>query len=363
MANMHIASWLLGSVFGSWPDWLSKAKGEIAAWTVSCVLLLVSLRWIWVRRPWARTVQFEVNTFEHAANDDLLASIRPVVVDELTFAGTSGHHLGRFAGPGSPFAGVEVGEELKFVKSVVDTMWHPCRYKIDCGIFRVSQSLVATVRLRKANGCLVASRSFSEPISSERDAALRIATRIASWTAFGLQRLRKWPFIRKHLRQAPRMFGTAYFESYAMFRAAMRSNKPRVEWLKESIALSPDNVGAKTEYAKWLLAERVFDTKFSRTVAVKCDEEDVRRSAYREAIEMLKESLETIERFPAVEYRWPRTPDRNRVPRDRDGSHNPSWSNREFPAEVTRRQVLDDYNTGVGLECGPCNRGAGNRRW
>ncbi|MFD7719961.1 GH-E family nuclease [Streptomyces sp. NPDC059814] len=45
-----------------------------------------------------------------------------------------------------------------------------------------------------------------------------------------------------------------------------------------------------------------------------------------------------------------------------DGGHYPeSWSNRKFPANVTREQVLDNSHTDVRLECVPCNRGAGNR--
>jgi RHS repeat-associated protein len=48
------------------------------------------------------------------------------------------------------------------------------------------------------------------------------------------------------------------------------------------------------------------------------------------------------------------------VPRDWDGSHFPSWSNRQFPSTVTRGEVLDNYNEGVWLECPVCNRGAGN---
>lgn len=47
-------------------------------------------------------------------------------------------------------------------------------------------------------------------------------------------------------------------------------------------------------------------------------------------------------------------------PRDWDGSHNPSWTNRTFPEDVTRPQVLDDFQRGVFLECPACNRGGGN---
>jgi RHS repeat-associated protein len=42
--------------------------------------------------------------------------------------------------------------------------------------------------------------------------------------------------------------------------------------------------------------------------------------------------------------------------RDWDGSHNPSWTNREFPANASRKEVLDNYNTGSSLECVSCNR-------
>jgi RHS repeat-associated protein len=45
--------------------------------------------------------------------------------------------------------------------------------------------------------------------------------------------------------------------------------------------------------------------------------------------------------------------------RDWDGSHNPSWSNREFPADASRKDVLDNYNKGVSLECPSCNRSGG----
>lgn len=47
-------------------------------------------------------------------------------------------------------------------------------------------------------------------------------------------------------------------------------------------------------------------------------------------------------------------------PSDWDRSHNPSWTNREFPPDVTRSEVIDNYNDGVSLECGPCNRAGQN---
>lgn len=37
-----------------------------------------------------------------------------------------------------------------------------------------------------------------------------------------------------------------------------------------------------------------------------------------------------------------------------------SWSNRQFSPDVTREQVIDNYQQGVRIECIPCNRGAGN---
>jgi HNH/ENDO VII superfamily nuclease with conserved GHE residues len=49
------------------------------------------------------------------------------------------------------------------------------------------------------------------------------------------------------------------------------------------------------------------------------------------------------------------------VDRDWHMSHNPSWTNREFPADVTRKEVLDNYNSGVSLECPICNiKGSNN---
>jgi len=47
--------------------------------------------------------------------------------------------------------------------------------------------------------------------------------------------------------------------------------------------------------------------------------------------------------------------------RDWHGSHNPSWTKREFPPDVTRAEVLDEYQRGVTLECPRCNLGRGNR--
>ncbi|MFD7540923.1 LamG-like jellyroll fold domain-containing protein [Streptomyces sp. NPDC059819] len=45
-----------------------------------------------------------------------------------------------------------------------------------------------------------------------------------------------------------------------------------------------------------------------------------------------------------------------------DMGHYPeSWSNREFEPNVTREEVLDNNQTGLRIECIPCNRGAGNR--
>lgn len=50
-------------------------------------------------------------------------------------------------------------------------------------------------------------------------------------------------------------------------------------------------------------------------------------------------------------------------PRDWDGSHNPSWTNRTFPDDVTRREVTQNYQEGVSLECRTCNRSGKNKRW
>jgi large repetitive protein len=47
--------------------------------------------------------------------------------------------------------------------------------------------------------------------------------------------------------------------------------------------------------------------------------------------------------------------------RDWDYGHDQgdAWSNTKFPADVKRDEVLDRYHESGGLECGPCNRGAG----
>ena len=42
-----------------------------------------------------------------------------------------------------------------------------------------------------------------------------------------------------------------------------------------------------------------------------------------------------------------------------DVSHNPSWSNRPQNYN-SRKELLDDYNSGVQLECRNCNRSGGN---
>lgn len=46
--------------------------------------------------------------------------------------------------------------------------------------------------------------------------------------------------------------------------------------------------------------------------------------------------------------------------RDWDASHNPPWTNREFSPDVTRPEVLDNYQEGTSLECPSCNRSGGN---
>lgn len=46
--------------------------------------------------------------------------------------------------------------------------------------------------------------------------------------------------------------------------------------------------------------------------------------------------------------------------RDWDVSHNPSWTNREFPPDVTRQEVRNNYQEGTSLECPSCNRSGGN---
>ncbi|RNG19600.1 eCIS core domain-containing protein [Streptomyces botrytidirepellens] len=44
------------------------------------------------------------------------------------------------------------------------------------------------------------------------------------------------------------------------------------------------------------------------------------------------------------------------VPRDWDGSHTPSWTNRQFPPDLDREGFVEAYQQGVWLECAPCNR-------
>ena len=55
-------------------------------------------------------------------------------------------------------------------------------------------------------------------------------------------------------------------------------------------------------------------------------------------------------------------PPRSGQPRDWDINHHPAWSKREFKPDVTRQEVLDNYQEGTSLECPSCNRSAGNRR-
>ncbi|SKD00622.1 adhesin HecA family 20-residue repeat-containing protein [Burkholderia sp. CF099] len=46
-------------------------------------------------------------------------------------------------------------------------------------------------------------------------------------------------------------------------------------------------------------------------------------------------------------------------PRDWDIDHQPAWSTRDLSELTTRKQVLDEYNTGTRLECPSCNRSRG----
>ena len=48
--------------------------------------------------------------------------------------------------------------------------------------------------------------------------------------------------------------------------------------------------------------------------------------------------------------------------RDWHVDHKPAWTNRVFPANVTRKEVLDNYQKGTRLECPSCNIRGGNRR-
>jgi RHS repeat-associated protein len=49
------------------------------------------------------------------------------------------------------------------------------------------------------------------------------------------------------------------------------------------------------------------------------------------------------------------------APQDWHHSHMPSWTNREFPPDVTRPEVIDNYQEGLFLECPECNVGRGSR--
>uniref|UniRef100_UPI001D04966E GH-E family nuclease n=1 Tax=Komagataeibacter diospyri TaxID=1932662 RepID=UPI001D04966E len=55
-----------------------------------------------------------------------------------------------------------------------------------------------------------------------------------------------------------------------------------------------------------------------------------------------------------------KNPPNSGKPRDWDASHNPSWSNRVFDHSIKRKDVLDNYQEGVSLECSNCNRRGGN---
>ena len=46
-------------------------------------------------------------------------------------------------------------------------------------------------------------------------------------------------------------------------------------------------------------------------------------------------------------------------PRDWDINHEPPWSQRTFPPDVTRREVIENYQQGTNLECPTCNRSRG----
>ncbi|WP_415774431.1 GH-E family nuclease [Paraburkholderia sp. J94] len=46
-------------------------------------------------------------------------------------------------------------------------------------------------------------------------------------------------------------------------------------------------------------------------------------------------------------------------PRDWDIDHQPAWSKRDLTDGTTRKEVLDEYNTGARLECPSCNRSRG----
>jgi predicted ribosomally synthesized peptide with SipW-like signal peptide len=45
---------------------------------------------------------------------------------------------------------------------------------------------------------------------------------------------------------------------------------------------------------------------------------------------------------------------------DAQVAHWPAWTNRQFPRTITRDEALDNYQRGVGMQCGACNRRHGN---
>ncbi|MEM6738224.1 MAG: GH-E family nuclease [Bacteroidota bacterium] len=44
-----------------------------------------------------------------------------------------------------------------------------------------------------------------------------------------------------------------------------------------------------------------------------------------------------------------------------DVSHNPSWNKRDLSKAKSRKEVLDNYNSGTELECRGCNRSRQDR--
>ncbi len=281
----------------------AKLVGLLAVAGFAAWALLQLVKKLWRHRWWHREVQVALGEFSDGSQiSGAVAAAKAVVTRELQFAAGQSSSLDAITGAGAAMTTVELPSQLKVLSPLLDWARRGPRYSLVVHIHRESATMLAILgEIHTTTGRAIAAESFREPIVGDNgiEAVDLLSIDLASWAAFEVSRLRRWPRIRKGLHRAPRLLGTERSSSYALYRRAMQSSPPDRKLLEQAIAISPNNFAALLE----LGTGQIRDAVPGRGLQVDIDE--LYGTSIKPGLRRLAQGLVLVDRYPTVTL-WPR---------------------------------------------------------
>ncbi|KPJ94475.1 MAG: hypothetical protein AMJ53_05175 [Gammaproteobacteria bacterium SG8_11] len=243
------------------------SAGKIGSALLAILLLIwilaLTIRKLWLQRPWAkpRPCQVIIDEIDDPRTDLKVGhDLRERLAEELSHASSPATRLSRVSQPGAtPIPQVEnLPSAISFLGPLLRWARTPVRYHVVTEVhLPVNKVAALSVTIHNDRGELEVRESFSMKIEDEeRVTYLELGTLAGAWVVFELQRL-QFPKSRAH---ELRVLGTTRWKSYGMFRRGERvaltericgHDSRDMKFFDHALAEDHNNIGALIVVGKW----------------------------------------------------------------------------------------------------------------